>query len=73
MTIAIEFKQDSVNLAEVRIKGSTMELRRSHSISIPEEWIDSEGVREEEMLAMLVSQEIKDFDFKSKDLIIKKQ
>ena len=70
MTIAIEFKQDSVNLAEVRIKGSTMELRRSHSISIPEEWIDSEGVREEEMLAMLVSQEIKDFDFKSKDLII---
>jgi len=54
MTIAIEFKQDAVNLAEVRIKDSTMELRRSHSVSIPEEWIDSEGIREIDMLAMLI-------------------
>ena len=70
MPIAIEVKQDALYLVEGKVKGDKLELKNAFNLPIAEEWLDSDGVRDIDMLGILLSQAIKDNGFKSKDVIL---
>lgn len=70
MPIVFEFKNDTVNLVEARSKSNLFDVKKSFSISIPEEWIDSQGIKEMDDLYLLISSTMDMERFKTKDAII---
>lgn len=70
MPIVFEFKNDTVNLVETRARGNVFDVKKSCSISIPEEWIDSSGIREMDDLYLLLSSTMDMEDFRTKDAMI---
>jgi len=70
MPIVFEFKNDVVNIVEARSKNNVFDIKRSCSISIPEEWIDSQGIKEMDDLYLLLSSTLDMEGFKTKEAII---
>ena len=70
MPIVFEFKNDTVNLVETRARGNVFDVKKSCSISIPEEWIDSSGIREMDDLYLLLSSTMDMENFRTKDAMI---
>jgi len=70
MPIVFEFKNDMVNIVEARSKSNVFDIKRSCSISIPEEWIDSQGIKEMDDLYLLLSSTLDMEGFKTKEAAI---
>lgn len=70
MPIVFEFKNDMVNIVEARSKSNVFDIKKSCSISIPEEWIDSQGIKEMDDLYLLLSSTLDMERFKTNEAVI---
>ncbi len=70
MPISIEFKSDTVNIVEAKLKSGVFEVQHAITVSFPEEWLDVKGIREIGDFYLLLSQVFDDYKFKTKDVAI---
>lgn len=70
MPVAIEFKSDTINIVEARSKSGGFDLRQVKSLSFPEEWLDTQGIRETDDFYLLLTQAIDDAEIKTKDTVL---
>jgi Tfp pilus assembly PilM family ATPase len=70
MPIVIELKSNTINIVEARVKSNVFDLRKSRTVSIPEEWIDVQGIKEMDDLYLLLSSTMDEENFRMKDAIL---
>ena len=70
MPIVFEFKNDMVNIVEARSKGGIFDVKKSISVSIPEDWIDSQGIKELDDLYLLLSSTMDMENIRTKDAVV---
>lgn len=70
MPVAIEFKSDTVNIVEARSKSGGFDLRKVKTVTFPEEWLDSQGIREMDDMYLLLMQTLEDAEINTKDAFL---
>ena len=70
MAISIEIRNGYVYLVEAKVSKDSITIKRTHSFEYPDSWVDSQGIREVEDFALLLSENLKENGFKDRAVTI---